>query len=260
MTGWHMRPCSVCNLEDFEAIDGAALGVPGLPHRKQWEVAQAYGAFRYLRHARFLGIGAGSEATIYLLTLHGEVHATDLYAAPGIWDKHASADMLITPEVFAPAVPWVPRNLIVQHMDARTLRYPDAYFDGVFSSSSIEHMGTLDDIAQVAREIGRVLKPGGLASLSTEWKLRGQGGGFSNIVLFDEALLRAAVIAPSGCALVEPLDSYVSPATRATAQSLDAAVKLIERGQDAPRPHIVLEHGEYLFTSVHILLRKLETA
>lgn len=42
--------------------------------------------------------------------------------------------------------------------DARSIPFPDAYFDIVFSNSLIEHVGNFADQAQVAREIQRVGK------------------------------------------------------------------------------------------------------
>ena len=45
---------------------------------------------------------------------------------------------------------------------AGRLRYPDDTFDGIFSSGSIEHFGDLQDVANAAYEMGRVLKPGGV--------------------------------------------------------------------------------------------------
>lgn len=54
-------------------------------------------------------------------------------------------------------------NLRYEVNDALALSYPDAHFDLVVSSEVLEHVG---DTARMLAEIGRVLKPGGLAILT----------------------------------------------------------------------------------------------
>jgi SAM-dependent methyltransferase len=50
--------------------------------------------------------------------------------------------------------------------DARKTSFPDAHFDAVFAVSTLEHIGLFDNDdagdLKAAREMGRVLKPGGL--------------------------------------------------------------------------------------------------
>src|SRR3546814_19579580 len=80
---------------------------------------------------------------------------------------------------------WNPRRLVVQHMDALDLRYEDDSFDAIFSSSSIEHFGTHADVARSIRQAHRVLKPGGVLSLSTELRIAGPVPGPPAILQFD---------------------------------------------------------------------------
>ncbi len=256
----------VCQIEDFEdpQVRGwleAAGYDPNDVVRKAWEVSLAYQVMRSAvtrKAARVLGVGAGLEPTLFLMTRHCEVHATDLYADAGVWAGAAPVAMLTDPAHSAPAgLDWVPERLIVQHMDGRALRYPDGHFDAVFSSSSLEHFGSQADIQRAAREIGRVLRPGGVATIATELQIGGTGsGGWPGVVVFDEGTLWRDVIAPSGLDLVEPLDLTVSEATQATVVPLDQCVALIARGQALPRPHIALSHAGIVFTSVHLALRK----
>jgi hypothetical protein len=50
-----------------------------------------------------LGVGAGTETTIFYLTNHvGRVFATDLYLSSGSWGESAPWSMLVAPERFAP--------------------------------------------------------------------------------------------------------------------------------------------------------------
>lgn len=255
----------VCNLRHFADPDlrqtlldiyGSDTVFTSQIHRKSWEVASAVMALRQggaLREgARILGVGAGKEVTIFHLTRYaGEVHATDLYVDAGIWSEHAPGQMLLDPLACAPFPDWQPQRLIVQHMDARRLRYPDNHFDGVFTSSSIEHFGTREDVAQAAAELGRVLKPGGVATISTEWMISGGASmGFDGVLLFDEDAIRRYIVEPSGLAMVDDLEFEVDDESLATEVTLEAAIARLTY------PHVVLRHKGYQFTSVHLALRK----
>lgn len=256
----------VCNLSDFQdqALRATLDDVFNSPdvydnqiQRKSAEIASAVMALREggaLRpDARILGMGAGVEWTIFYLTRHvAEVHATDVYAEAGIWAGHAPARMLTSPSLEAPiGYDWNPQRLIVQHMDARELRYPDAHFDAVFTSSSIEHFGTREDVAAAAREMGRVLKPGGIAAISTEWMISGSPYmGFGGVLLFDEDAIQRYIVEPSGLEMVDALQTDVDEDTLGTEVTLASAI------EHMTYPHIVLRHEGYLFTSVHLALRK----
>jgi len=60
-------------------------------------------------------------------------------------------------------------NYKAQPMDALNLEYPDHYFDKVFSISVIEHIND-DGDSEAMKEIWRVLKPGGIFSLTVPVK------------------------------------------------------------------------------------------
>ena len=154
----------ICNLEDFgdaELRDDirdvfsheiARFGddfPKGREYRKYWEVGMAVLAFERAGicspEAEILGVGAGNEATCFYLTKRVKrVFATDLYLSEG-WEESANASMLSNPKEHWP-FPWNPRRLVVQHMDALALHYEDASFHGVFSSSSVEHFGSDEQI------------------------------------------------------------------------------------------------------------------
>ena len=259
-----MTLCRVCTLEHWReprmqsVLREFASTEPGREHRKDWEIAHALLALADLPDgARVLGVGAGNEATMFVLTRAAEVHATDLYADAGAWGNFAPPGMLVNPGHYAPpGLRWEPRRLIVQHMDMRDLRYPDNTFDGVFSSGSIEHVGGEANIQRAAAEMGRVLRPGGVLSLSTEYKLSGEGHGWEGCRLFNAETLRTLVIEPSGCTLAGPLETDISEASRATVSSLKDAVARARRGDPLPRPHVVLQSSQATFTSVHLALIK----
>ncbi|MDQ4132797.1 MAG: FkbM family methyltransferase [Actinomycetota bacterium] len=281
-----------CELEDFshpELVpvirDVCGYKLSHLPaefphqaeHRKDWEVAMAVRAFRQLgvlhRDATLLGVAAGVEDTTFYLTRHvRQVFATDRYLDSGEWSTVAPLSMLADPQAVAP-FDFDPNRLIVQHMDGRRLRYPDETFDGVFSSSSVEHFGDLQDVANAAYEMGRVLKPGGVLSLSTEIRLSGPPGGIGwpgMTLVFSPENLQRFIIDASGLEPVDELQTTVSDSTLATQRDITLAIqdhhaKVAAAGDEAldeyalwEFPHLVLVHEGYVFTSVHLALRKPE--
>lgn len=285
-----MRFNKLCDLEDFSDPDLVAImrdvcaykevGLPGFPkgaeHRKDWEVAMAIRAFRdfgVLRpDAIVLGVAAGLEDTVFYLTRHvRQVFSTDRYLSAGEWLPTAPVAMIVDPSFVAPD-DFDANRLVVQHMDARYLRYPDNFFDGVFSASSIEHVGDMDDVANAAYEMGRVLKPGGILTLSTELRLSGPPDGIGwpgQTLVFPPEHLRRYVIEASGLEPVDELDLKVSARSRALGIR-DLAYVVNDRaaraaaGDPVPEyarwdfPHTMLRHWGYEFTSVHLALRKPE--
>lgn len=282
-----------CEFEDFadaevaglirEVFDPDGRRGPGYPrgreYRKEWEIAMALRALRHFGALRpdslILGVGAGTEATIFHLTrLVKLVFATDLYVQQTEWSPHAPARMLWDAEAFAP-YPYDRQRLVVQHMDGRFLDYPDDFFDGIFSSGSIEHFGGLEDAALCAFEMGRVLKPGGILTLSTELCVAGPAPSLHapGLSLFSADELRRYVVEASGLEPVEDLATTLtrplSERTRASVRPLaDCIVELeaaIRAQGPAPRaaevtwsvyPHLLLELQGHTFGSVHLALRK----
>ena len=238
----------------------------GREDRKYWEVAMAartlsdFGAAD--ESSEVLGVGAGTERTIFWLTTRARrVFATDLYLDPGDWERTAKGSMLASPGEHT-SNPWNPRRLVVQHMDALDLLYEDESFDGIFSSSSIEHFGELEDVERAADEMFRVLKPGGILSLSTEFRVKGPRPGLPNVLMFDEGELAKFIVGDRTWQLVSELDLRLSPKTRDSAQSFSLAAADVVAGRSgwSHYPHLVLYEGEYIWTSVHLALRKADYA
>jgi SAM-dependent methyltransferase len=289
--------CKLCELADFKDPDLRALMrdmateqhgpeyPEGLEHRKAWEVAMTaralrdFGALR--EDAEILGVGAGHEATIFWLTRHvRRVFATDLYLTEDSWsEKDSGAQMLVAPGRDV-AMGWNPRRLVVQHMNGRDLRYEDESFDGIFSSGSIEHFGTLDEIRESVEEMYRVLRPGGVVALATEFRLEGPPPGFPGTVLFDEQELRRVVVDGLDWELASPLELSSSEETLVTVIEWESLFETeyakpttLDKVKDAlgmqvnlppPQvrevpltyPHLVLRWDEHLWTSVHLALVK----
>lgn len=215
----------------------------GVADSKQWEIAMGVRALRdfgALRpDARLLGIGAGTEATTFYLSRHvRQVVATDIYAGAGPWADVAPSGFLVEPAAFAGDIACEPRHMLPLHQDARALDLPDDEFDGVYSSGSIEHFGSLASVANAAYEIGRVLKPGGVATIATEFKVAGppDGDGWDpNVILFSPAKLQRYIVEASGLEPVDALQTELSEETLSVQRDLlgflDAAKKVTHPAQ-----------------------------
>jgi len=111
----------------------------------------------------------------------------------------------------------VGKQIHLQVQDARHLTYPDAFFDGIFSISVLEHIPEEGDSVAM-REIARVLRPGGVVTLTVPFA----AGGYSEEYVrgdvyerrsngaptfyqrrYDTAALHRRLIEPSELRLVE---------------------------------------------------------
>lgn len=265
--------CKLCSVEDFE--DPELAGIireafaahstgPGFPRdveiRKYWEVAQAIRALRDFgavhADATLLGVGAGTEQTGFWLTnVARRVYMTDRYSAPAEWDDACPDGMLSDPSPFA-LCRWDPARLVVLHMDALELEFGDGSIDGIFSSGSIEHFGGPSEIRRAAREMARVLAPGGIAAIATEFRLEGPPG-LPGTRLFSEAELHELIVDAAEWELVEKPRLELSERTLRTVVSFNEAVAAAQPGGFWRYPHIVLRHGLHLWTSVSLVLRRL---
>lgn len=171
----------LCDLPDFD--DGRLRAMlreivgPGYEpthelRRKFWEYAmlglylEDVGALS--EDAKALAVAAGhEEPLIWLANRIAEVVATDIYGEGGFADREADASMLVNPSAFAP-YPYRASHLSAKTMNALELAFEDESFDIVFSLSSIEHFGGPREVEQAAREMSRVLRPGGHLVIVTE--------------------------------------------------------------------------------------------
>jgi SAM-dependent methyltransferase len=277
-----MRLNKACELEDFcdeeflaaaDRVFGPAekrgnLWPRGYEDRKVWEITMVVLSMeRHLdasRRRSALGIGAGTEASSFILTNYFDwVFATDLYKGSGSWKREAPSTMLEDPARHAGSIPFRPGRLVVQHMDAVKLRFEDNAFDFIYSCSSIEHFGNEDGVAAAAREMGRVIKPGGVIALSTELCIGGRPQLLKPATwLFSPEQIQRLIIDPSGCLPVDPPDYRVSAATRATPTDFRKAVREVRRMRSrlqdrwSTYPHVILELPDVAWTSIHLVLRK----
>lgn len=251
--------------------------------RKVWEFAMLA---LFLEHTgrlhertEALAVGAGDERIVFWLANRlGRVVATDIYGQGDFAGREARTSMLEDPAAHAP-FPYREDRLEVRWMDARALDFPDESFDVVFSLSSFEHFGTPDDIAAAAHELGRVLRPGGHAFVVTECfvrrhplnaapvdfavklatlgRKRRRAGPRRRAVVVEVLTpreLERLIVGPSGLELMQPLDLTLPASSRVNVTRTDAAGLHPESGDYWP--HVLLQAGRSLFTSVALPLHK----
>lgn len=218
-------------------------------HRKPYEFAQLVFGCRQLgvlqQTASVLSVGAGHELILYWLANHvRHVIATDLYE--GVWTsvqgREGDPNVLRQPEAYAP-FDYRRDHLRFLQMDGRHLAFRDGVFDIVYSLSSIEHFGGLPGAISTIREMRRVLTPGGILVLATEYVLSGPA--HEETFLPEEV---ADLIDQPGLELVAPLDDRVY-------DRYDyAAVDLYRNPYQSP--HMVVRFNDTIFTTVMLFLRR----
>lgn len=222
-------------------------------HRKRYEFTQLlYGCERLgalSGDAAFLSVGAGHEPVLYWLANRvGRVVAVDLYE--GAWQHERAREgdpaVLDDPARYAPFT-YRHDRLAFRRMDARHLEFETGTFDVAYSLSSIEHFGGLEGAIATIREMGRVLKPGGLLVVATEYVLSGP----RHEETFQPAEIHALLDA-SGLDLVEPIDEAVY-------DRFDTRPVLLAVTDPYQSPHMTVQIGDTVFTSVIAFLRKPST-
>jgi SAM-dependent methyltransferase len=286
-----VKLAKLCDVRDWD--DAELLRVLGeiLPERdpathverKAWEFGMLAlfleQTGRMNEETEALALGAGDERIVFWLANRlGRVVATDIYGEGDFAGREARASMLEDPAAHAP-FPYRKERLDVRWMDARRLEFPDESFDVVFSLSSFEHFGGPRDVAAAARELGRVLRPGGHAFVVTECFVRRH---WSNAAPLDLAVklatlgrkrrraglrqravvvevftpreLERLIVRPSGLALMQPLDLALPESSRVNVTRTDERGLHPESGDYWP--HVILKADRSLFTSVSLPLRK----
>ncbi len=244
------NPAKWDNDEWLDILRGLGLSDDKLlMHRKPYEFTQLIYGCRRLgmirEDASFVSIGAGHEQVLYWLANHVQrVVATDMYE--GSWQDERAREgdptVLRNPERFAP-FPYRREHLEFMKMDGRRLEFADATFDVSYSLSSIEHFGGLEGAGQTMCEMARVLKPGGILALATEYVIAGP----PHEETFQPEEVNELVHL-SGLELVEPIDDQVYH--RYEARPVLLQVDPYES------PHMTVQLDDTVFTSVMLFLRK----
>jgi SAM-dependent methyltransferase len=218
-------------------------------HRKSYEFTQllfGLGRLGRLREdASVLSVGAGHECVLYwLANCVARVVATDLYE--GRWQSDGAMEgderVVSRPEDYAP-FPYRTDRLTFMKMDGRRLTFADGEFDVVYSLSSIEHFGGLEGAKTAVQEMTRVLRPGGVLVVATEYILLGPS--------YEEAFLPRQIhdlFSAPDLRLVQPIDERVYE--RYDYRPVDL------RKDMTLRPHMVVQVDDTVFTSVMAFLVK----
>lgn len=263
---------SLCNVESYNdahwmelfrdlatySYDTHIFGADADPniYRKGWEWTQTIWGLEKLGMVqpahKAIGVGAGRECVIFWLGDRlQKVVASDLYGGAGWSDsggREADAAVLEDPQQFCPRPI---RNDVIEFktLDGTDLHaYENDTFDFGWSLSSIEHFGSHERAADAVRELARVIRPGGVVAVATEYLLLPEQ---THVEYFNRQEIETFVIgAAPELELIEPVDWALPPAE----YLIDSVV--FPNGIDRVRRHVVLNDGQVQWTSVLAFLRK----
>jgi SAM-dependent methyltransferase len=259
----------LCYVEDWQnpEVRGALaelqkLNPQGFIHRKDWEWAIGLIAMKRFgkidESSAAIGVGSGIEPIpFYLANKISRVYATDLYEDNESWKNAAPSEFLKDPKKYAP-FPYREEALTVLRMDGSKLDFPDDSFDIAFSFSSIEHFGGKNHSGSLKsmREIERVLKPGGIAVISTECILNDK----EHPEFFNRKTIHSDLIDKlDKLKLVEPLDLRITTSTLDTVIDYNSEAKIwdtLDSEYKRTHSHIVIKYYNILLTSVMLVFQK----
>ena len=263
------RLCYVEDWENSEIKEALSelqkLSPEGFIHRKDWEWALGIIAMRRFgklnEKSTAIGVGSGTEPVpFYLANKVKHVYATDLYGQNDGWKRAAPSDFPENPKKYAP-FPYKEDALTVLRMDGTKLEFPSESFDIAFSFSSIEHFGGGDrknhsGALRSLKEIERVLKPGGLAVITTEYIINDK----EHPEFFNKRTIYSDLIDKlERLKLVEPLDLRITSKTLDTVIdffTIDVNWDKMDNDYKKTHPVILIRARNILFTSIMLVFRK----
>jgi SAM-dependent methyltransferase len=217
-------------------------------------------------NARILACGAGNEPLVFWLTNKvSQVFATDLYLTQGSRAASVCPGMMTEPERHWPGS-WNPRRLVVQHMRPYELRFSDEYFDAVFAPHALDGCQTAEEVERALEEMYRVVKPGGIVSLTVEFAIDETGNGPGGR-LIDEWTLKKQIAALPWTYL-GTLDLGTSQATRQSEVPAETVAEDLRRHLErhgqlfwhetawSRYPQMAVRDGKVLSVPAHLGLRK----
>ena len=247
----------LCYVEDWEnaeikeTISSLLQYLPKGIGRKDWEWALTIIAMKRFgklnNNSKAIGIASGYEPLVFYLANNvNHVYATDLYDSGKF--SYTPSDFPENPKKYAP-FPYKEDALTVLRMDATNLGFQSDMFDIAFSISSIEHFGGKNHSGALRclKEIERVLKPGGIAVITTEYILNDKKHPefFNRRTIYNDLINKLDKLQ-----LVEPLD------LRITTKTLDTAIGLHDTVDNTHPYHVLVRYGDMLLTSIMLVFEK----
>ena len=143
-------------------------------------------------------------------------------------------------------------------MDGTKLEFPSETFDIAFSFSSIEHFGGKDHSGALRsmKEIERVLKPGGIAVIATEYIINDK----DHPEFYNKKTIYSDLIDKlDSLKLVEPLDLRITTKTLDTVLDWHEAFNRDNSDYEEfakSHPYLLLNLKNLLFISVMLVFKK----
>ena len=143
-------------------------------------------------------------------------------------------------------------------MDGTKLEFPSETFDIAFSFSSIEHFGGKDHSGALRsmKEIERVLKPGGIAVIATEYIINDK----DHPEFYNKKTIYSDLIDKlDSLKLVEPLDLRITTKTLDTVLDWHEAFNRDNSNDEEfakSHPYLLLNLENLLFISVMLVFKK----
>jgi SAM-dependent methyltransferase len=252
----------------YNKCQGILARKPGQIHRKDWEWTLGIIAMKrfgklHNNNNTAIGIGAGKELILFYLANHlGHLYATDLYSTKD-WKDFAPADFPENSSKYSP-FPYNQSALTVLRMDGTRLEFPSDSFDIAFSFSSIEHFGgeAYSGALKSLKEMERVLKPGGIAIVATEYIINNKNPPDLTNQFYNESTIYSHLIDKLDVMkLVEPLDLTISQKTLDkgiidASNAVDWDTSRVDDDFKQANPYIVIKLGNMLVTSIMLVFQK----
>ena len=264
---WNIEPLGSLIKEAYElSVLRHPTGAEAPYDSKLWENALAVESLSSLSpESNVLGVGAGLEVTSFMLASRGlNVFASDIYLAADQWDEPALKAFALNPELVFPN--YSRERIFPIHVDARYLPFPDEYFDGVYSSGSLEHFGSEEDIIQSIKEIVRVMKIGARASISTEFRISGPQGQITwdpSVYLFTKEFLSEIFLTIPDVKVVDSFDQINPSLVESREKPTDllaflSGEKSYLKGEKDIYPNLLMSHLGFKFCSIHLEIEKIQ--
>lgn len=217
---------------------------------------QDHGTFR--PEARVLVLGPATSPVVAYASRHvAEVVVVDPFLEAGERETHEALLMFLSPSSVS-RMDLDPDRVTVRHADRRTLPFPPASFDGVVSTTRAGGAVRGDAAATAAYEIGRVLRPGGVAAIAVDFLVMGprEADAPAGARAFDESDIRRLLVEASGLEMLDDPDYAVSAATMEGARDVRAVLE--DRSPDAggDMPVLVAVERGQVVTAALVGLRK----